>query len=237
MSFHHVSILVRLLSGLPLCFVASARSDGATVLNGSFESGNLDGWISGGYSDFFYQPAVRGGGQRPQFADFFMTVPTQGEYVFSHVFDSDGGAAPWLGQTIGVILPGETLSFDYRIGYDFSQGATASMQRSFVIRLVDVDSGDVLGGEEVYRTSFSPRTLLDSGPLSHSVDLDPFAGRNARVEFLLDVREAHTGPGHFQLDNVRIVPEVGAPFLSMLGAMSVVCRRSRSVKVKSPSDL
>lgn len=220
-------IIANNVIGLILLICAVSRLDGSVIVNGSFETGNLSGWTTGGYIDPFYAPAVRGSGQRPSFAQFFTTLPTDGTKVFSQVFDSDATADPWLGQGIGMVQSGDLLSFDYRLGWDYTQGRPATMTRSFLVKVFDTDTMELLFSEEVFNADLSQMTVLDTGPLTHSLDLTPYAGRNARVEFVLHVPELHTGPGHFQLDNVQVVPEVGTWSILLVGAASFACRRTR----------
>ncbi len=209
-----------------LLFCASSFLNGATVANGSFETGDLTGWTHGGYVDWHYPPAVRTSGHRPTFADFFTTQPTEGGQVFSHVFDSDGLADPWLGQAIGIVNAGEILRFDYRLGWAYMRPASASLNRAFLVRLLDADTGDLLESEIVFNATQTQ--MLDTGPRTHGLDLTPHAGRNARVEFVLQVPERFSGPGHFQLDNVRIIPEAGTSVFLIIGSVCLSCRRTRS---------
>ena len=65
----------------------------------------------------------------------------------------------------------------------------------------------------------------DTGPLSGSLDLSPFAGTDARVNFTWFIPDAFSGPANFQLDNVAIVPEPTSLLIVLSSLGLLVFRR------------
>ena len=71
-------------------------------------------------------------------------------------------------------------------------------------------------------TDFATTTTnLDTGPMSSTIDLLPYAGSSVVVNFMATVPESFTGPAHFQLDNVvldvNVKPQVAALTNSTMG--------------------
>ncbi|MEO2049269.1 MAG: hypothetical protein ABGX16_22145 [Pirellulales bacterium] len=128
-------------------------------------------------------------------------IPSDGTFAQSNGFDGGGPDTISLTQDIGVIAPDEMLRFDYRtdwelIGFSFPD----SLDRFFWVfvepagRGIPPGSSLILTAPNGTDTSGGPNS--DTGPLSGTIDLSPFAGTDARVNFVRSVPEDFTGPAN-----------------------------------------
>ena len=179
--------------------------------NGSFEARDLSGWILTDIANPLTPIAVRPAGYNSGFG-FFSTTPTDGSYCLTHGFD---GAGPGrIRAAFDITLPPApvTLTFDYRLGWDMANYGGSTKPRQFVVTIEPFGGGVGLATNLILTAS--PGTAnYDTGPLSGSVDLSGFAGRSIRVSFDAIIPESFTGPGFFQLDNIRLTYPPVPPLL------------------------
>jgi hypothetical protein len=172
------------------------------IANGSFESGNFFGWITNDISTPLTPLAVRPAGYNSGFG-FFTTAPSDGSYCLTCGFDGNGPgrirAAVDLQLPAGPIL----LSFDYRLAWDMQNYSGSTQPRTFAIVIEPFGGGAGVFTNIVY-TAAPGTSDYDTGKLSGMMDLSAFAGLGVRVSFDLNIPEAFTGPGFFQLDNVYV---------------------------------
>lgn len=95
----------------------------------------------------------------------------------------------------------EVLRFDYRAGWDLIEFSFPdSLDCFFEVFIEPAGGGIPLGGSLILTapggtdTSGGPNS--DTGPLSGTIDLSPFAGTDARVNFVWSVPGDFTGPGN-----------------------------------------
>ena len=221
-----ILLLVGLLCLLPAPLYA------AGVANGSFETGDFAGWIATDKGAPFEPLAVLPAGT-VTFLDGFLSpnvvIPSDGIFAANHGFDGGtGGATISLAKDIGVISGGDVLTFDYRAGWDLISFCGGCGPRTFDVSVEPAGGGGALTTINVLTalpgtdTSGGPNS--DTGPLSGMLDLSPFAGTDARVNFTWFIPDAFSGPANFQLDNVAIVPEPTSLFL-VLWSFGLLIRR------------
>ena len=172
------------------------------VINGSFETGDFTGWGTKDMATPFYSLGVRSAGTSPGFG-LFTTSPTDGSRVASHGFDGAGPDTVEIFQD--VTIPANysaDLTFDLRAGWDFRLGSPGT------VRTLDVAIEPSGGGAPLLTTNVLTAdasvnlTLLDTGSLSKSIDLSSYAGTSIRINFLSNIPDNFSGPGHLQIDNV-----------------------------------
>ena len=217
-----------------LCLV-SAGLYGAGITNGSFETGDFAGWIPLDKGAPFEPLAVLPAGTVTLFDGFLgpnVVIPSDGMFAANHGFDGGtGGATISLAQDVGVISSGDILTFDYRAGWDLITFCAGCGPRTFDVSVEPAGGGPALTTVNVLTALPGTDTFggpnSDTGPLSGMLDLSPFAGTDARVNFTWFIPDAFSGPANFQLDNVAIVPEPASAVTALLGLLGVLGLRRR----------
>lgn len=193
------------------------------IVNPSFETGDLTGWVAEDLDDPFLPLQVGPAGLR-SWESFFTGAPTDGEYALYTGFDGCGPGVIRLMQDVTLPSGRPILLFDYRAAWDITwsdarlqpdNGSVIKNQdRHFYVVIEESGGGNELarfliltapGGEEVipFDTAYTP-TEPDTGNLLGTVDLSDFAGRGVRLVFEWEIPECFTGPAFFQLDNIRL---------------------------------
>lgn len=170
--------------------------------NCSFEDGNLSGWIVRDILNASFPLAVRGAGSYYQ--GFFNSLPTDGVFSVVTGFDGTGPGVITMGQVID-IPTGVTasLTFDFQAAWDLVTYGPSFEERSFWV-IISTPEGAPLSAEK-FLTAPPETIVTDTGLIPGTVNLTPFAGQQVLIEFLWDVPEDRTGPGLFQLDNIKII--------------------------------
>jgi hypothetical protein len=179
------------------------QSVAGPIVNGSFETGDFSGWTVQDLSGPFYPASVVAAGTSPGFG-LFASAPTDGGFAAVNGFDGNGPGTISLMQTITVDTASDVLRFDYRAGWDMVTFGGSTMDRVFAVQ-IESTGGAVLATQTIL-TATAATQNLDTGNLSGSVSLAPFAGSTIQIRFLWTIPQNLTGPAFFQLDNVRISP-------------------------------
>jgi hypothetical protein len=183
--------------------------------NESFESGDFSGWTTQDLSIPFLPLTVLGPGFDLGLG-FFAGAPTDGDFAVVHGFDGNGalGAVSQIIVAHDIAIPaGETtLQFDYRAGWNFALGAIARLDRSFEVVIRAAGGGEALQTDLIL-TATAGTTVFDTGDITGFVDISAFAGMTVQLSFEWTIPEDFTGPGMFQLDNIRC----GQPLLGSCG--------------------
>lgn len=224
---------------LALAGLANPTVGQATVIvNGGFESGDLTGWIrtEASFGTFPNLPnganVYRAGVVAPGGWPFFLSQPSEGNFAFLNAFDGPGLPIK-LAQSVFVTPDVPIVAFDYRAAWAYGVIAPATLDRTFAVNAV------VGGVDHRFLILTAPHGQLvpncmpgggacpdgtlgvefDTGLLHGSVDLSAFVGQTVSLTFEWNIPERFTGPGFFQLDDVRAeganVPEPGS--LALLG--------------------
>jgi len=171
--------------------------------NPGFETGDFTGWVTTDLSSPFFALTVGGAGLNPD-PDFFLSAPTEGSFAALHGFDGDGPGTIRIAQDVTLPPFIGLLEFDYRGAWDLAL-LPASLDRTFEVNVEPAGGGEPLQTDLIL-TATAGTIVLDTGPLTGSVDLSAFAGQTVRVSFDWFVPENLSGPAFFQLDNVAPKP-------------------------------
>ena len=188
-------------------FTIGIYSAGTLLGNGSFETGSFSSWVTTDLSDPFVPLTVRTNGYSPGY-NLFSCVATDGNYSATCGFDGQGPGTIQIAQDITVSAAAPILFFNYRAGWDMVTYAGSTQARTFSVAIQPSGGGTTLA-TFTQLTAAAATKNLDTGPLSGVVDLSAYAGTSIRVCFNVYIPEAFTGPGFFELDNVRAVPANG----------------------------
>jgi hypothetical protein len=165
--------------------------------NASFETGDFTDWTAQEIAGPFFPLSVGGAGISPGFG-FFVSAPTDGSFAVLHGFDGSGPGNIRVSQSFALPADSSELLFDYRGAWNLTFGAT--QDRSFDVVVTS-------GGDTVFPilTAVAGTIVNDTGSQTASIDLSAFAGSTVTITFDWTIPEASTGPGFFQLDNIRCV--------------------------------
>lgn len=168
-----------------------------TCINCGFETGDFTGWDTQDMSDPYYALSVVGSGQGNY---GFSSAPTEGSFACLNGYDGCGPDDIDIGQdiTIGPVS-NATLRFDYRAAWY----NTGTQDRTFTVSIEPPGGGTPLYSEQVH-TGAAGQEVPDSGPLDGSIDVSAYAGQQVYIHFHWHIPECYTGPGNFQLDDVRV---------------------------------
>jgi MYXO-CTERM domain-containing protein len=207
--------------------LVTAGSASAAFTNGSFETGDFAGWVTQDMTGPFFPLGVYAAGTADSFGWGWANTPTDGVFSAYHGWDGDGASGGISAIRIGqdVLIDAPTLEFDYRAAWDLTFGG-------FVDRTFDVNV-EVAGGganlqSDLILTAAQGTTMLDTGPLSGTVDMSAFLGQTVRVSFDFSVPEDFVGPAAMDLDNIRLTGIPGPGALALLGLAGIVARRRRA---------
>ena len=209
-------------SAMELPPTASAHTDGSSLWNGSFETGDFSGWTPAVTDAPFIPWLVSPAGDGSGF--FAPTDPQDGDFVAWNGFDGIGPMEFTLQRDIKVGGgPLQALTWSDRAQWDFTLGDPATQPRVVELQILDPESGDVLA------TPYSLSTGLDltgdTGWQDRMADLYAFRGRTVRISFRQVIPEAFTGPGQYELDAVDVV-----------GAGSGSAKLLQSAEVLNPGE-
>jgi len=217
-------IVSLLVAGLLTTALPVAANDGE-IVNASFETGDLTGWLAEDLDEPYVAIHVGGAGETCNDPSLVPMVgaPTDGTYALYTGWDGCGPGEIRLMQDLTLPLGRSILLFDYRAGWELSgmafgevEPAAAIADRHFYVVVEESGGGHELarfliltapGGEVEIDSavqSYSP-TMPDTGNLLGTVDLSAFAGQAIRLVFEWTVPECFTGPAFFQLDDLRLV--------------------------------
>lgn len=194
----------------------------AAFVNGSFETGNFANWVTQDLAAPFYPLSVETFGVNT-FGWPWSSTPTDGIWTAFHGFDGDPTGGPntiRIAQDLVITAP--TLAFDWRAAWDKTFGAT--LARTFTVN-VEVAGGGGNLQSDLILTAAPNTTIFDTGQTTSFVDVSAHLGQFVRVSFDWLIPQAFTGPGQFQLDNVRLIPAPGV--LAMIALAGLAARRRR----------
>ncbi len=170
-------------------------------LNLGFELGDFTAWVPQDIGTAFYPLSVAQAGETPGFG-FFSSLPTEGLYSALHGWD--GGGPGTIRLAVELVLPPTPsgITFDYRAAWNLLIfGAT--MDRTFSLDIEPAGGGAALESFTIL-VAQAGTINVDSGDITHTIDVSSFAGQAIRLSFEWEVPENFTGPAFFQLDAIRL---------------------------------
>ena len=183
-------------------FSLTIYPQGTLVTNGSFETGDFTDWVATDIGTPFVPIQVRANGYSPGYG-LFSCAATDGVYSATSGFDGGGPGTIQYAHDITVSATTPLLAFDYRVGWDMFDYTGSTQPRTFTVTVQPSGGGATLA--TTVELTAQPDTIdLDTGVLHGTVDLSAYAGTAIRVCFNINVPEYFTGPGFFELDNVRL---------------------------------
>jgi hypothetical protein len=192
----------------------------ALLQNGSFESGNLSGWVVSDLPSPLLPVGIHSAGYASPFG-FFTTAPTDGNYCLTHGFDGNGPGRIRLAVDVSLPRTGVTLTFDYRVAWDMQNYGGSTLPRKFGVTIEPYGGGSGLL-TNILLTAYPGTSSYDTGNLRATMDLSQFSGLGIRISFDSWIPEYFTGPGFFQLDNVVLTYPPSPPLLIVRSGTNVV---------------
>jgi hypothetical protein len=199
---------------------ALACAASGQVQNGSFETGDFNGWIAQDIAVPFFPLGVYPAGQDVGFG-FFITNPTDGDFSAVAGFDGEGPGTITIAQDLTIPAGMNGLAFDWMAAWDMTFGAT--LPREIHLDIEPTGGGGALQSTTLVTALPDTVEFGTGGP--EVVDVSAFMGSDVRISFELEIPEPFVGPGLFELDNVRLVPAPGAAALLGMGALAFARRR------------
>ena len=181
------------------------------LTNGSFETGDFTGWTvnSTQSSNYCTNWMVTTQGGRTCYGQ--TANPQDGNYVALNGFDGTGGEFTMYQDVTLPAMLSIRLTFMFRAQWNIPNGTNQS--RVFRVQVRDT-SNNIL--QEVYSfTALSGRSGQNSGWRTQVHNLNQYAGQTIRLYFLEVVPERFTGPGQFEIDDIRL--EAFAPTAALVG--------------------
>jgi hypothetical protein len=179
-----------------------------SCVNCGFEAGDFTGWTVVDPIPEPFNSGVVLDGMLPVNVDpfgFGAVSATEGTYAAYNPFLTPTPGLLSFGQDLVLRDGATTLEFDYRIAWDLLNFGDAVQDRPFEVRIEPAGGGAPM---ETFLIDVAVAGQVgDSGPVSGSVNLAPFAGQTVFVNFVWSAPEGNTGPGQAELDNVRVLGE------------------------------
>jgi len=196
-----------------LALLLATSLNGATIINGGFETGDLTGWTFAGETSTSYQSKVEGGQFSTSTAwsnqfGFFTPEQMEGNYSFFSGFDGRVQEIT-LSQNIGIIdVFTQAVAFDVRAGWDLKTYKTQSgyeviEDREIKVIIIDNDTGETLLSQSLFN-AVGETIQLDSGFQTVGIGFEELVGKDVTMSFVQNIPQNFTGPALIQLDNIRL---------------------------------
>ena len=184
-----------------LIFLSNVQSGTPPIINGNFETQDLNGWDVNSSDAYEYGPQIF---DRGTVLPFFNLEPSVGNAALTFGFKGDESGEIELSQSIHVgESRNQTLSFDYRVAsklLNTNRGTPLDLH-------IEYENGDPA---IITRAIFHPETgsdFADTGLKRMRLNLDQFSGKTLKIRFTLNSQG--TGGGNYtyvMLDNVTVAP-------------------------------
>lgn len=205
----------------------------SVFINPSFETGDFTGWVAQDMALPFDSLRVEDSGYSSGFG-FFTTSPTDGNWCAFHGFDGGGPDTIILAQDVTLPVSTSMLMFDYRAAWDMLNYGGSTQNRVFQVKVEPFGGGSPMQNN-VILVAQAGTNNLDTGNLIAFIDLSAFAGTSVRISFEWYIPESFTGPGAFQLDNIRFYETLGAP-ITYIGPLAPGGTGDIIARVSVPAD-
>lgn len=188
---------------------------GDLIVNGSFETGNFNGWTTTVTASPFAPWTVSGAGVGSGVSyGMSATQPQDGGWVAWNGFDGSGPMEYTMFQD--VTLPstgGLLLSWKDRLQWNYTLGNPATLPRLYSVEVRDPSTNALLSTLYSFSTDVEAvNPTGNTGWQSHSASLSPYAGQTVRLVFREQIPQVSTGPAQFEIDAISLPnPGVGGP--------------------------
>ena len=209
-------------------------AQGAILINGGFESGDLTGWTFTGETENSFPSKV----EKVDIAEaanwasnfgFFTPETMEGEYSFFSGFDGTIQEIT-LSQDIGTIDQfTKAVAFDVRAGWDLETYSPNSPDvmanggivedREIKVVITDNITSEVLLSQNLFSAKGGEK-VLDSGFQTVGIEFENIVGHDVTLSFVQNIPQAYTGPALIQLDNIRLQENYTVPEPSSFGLLT-----------------
>lgn len=185
----------RMMLVMPLLLAVSAS---AQVVNGSFESGDVEGWWVDMNSQLSAQVVTAG---TPGLFGL-ASQPTDGGHSLLLDIDGAGVGLGVLRQDLAIQAGQAVLMLDFVAQWDLSEAPSWTG---------DVEFSAMLWGESGWLNEWwifqavGGTTSLATDRVTAAVDLSKFAGKQRTLDLFWDANSAFTGQAAFELDDIHFV--------------------------------
>jgi hypothetical protein len=187
----------------------SASAQTELIVNGSFETGNFNGWTTTQPAQPFRPWRVTGAGQGGGFPSVHTTQPQSGVFSAWNGFDA-GSPVPaqfTLFQDITIpAMNSAQLTWKDRVSWNMRDYTGSTQPRLYQVQIRNPSTGAIL--QTIYSFTAAPGTAGDTGWLTHTANLSAYAGQTIRLFFLQNIPESLTGPGQFEIDSITTNAQV-----------------------------
>ena len=182
--------------------VSSSTCQGSTtttIANAGFEAGNLTGWnpLDIGVPFDPLRTEMAGVVIGCCTTGELTTAPTEGLWAMVAGWDGGGPGTIRISQDINVAACSSSVAFDYRGVWNNS----GTLTRTFRVKIEPAGGGAPLQNDLI--DSAPNGSTGDTGIVTGNVDVTSFRGQTVHMAFEWFIPQSFTGPGAFQLDNIR----------------------------------
>ncbi len=188
-----------------LCGLTSVSAQTELVVNGSFETGNFNGWTTTEPFRPFRPWAVTGAGQGGGFPSVHLTQPQSGTFSAWNGFDAGSPVPAQFTLFQDVTIPANNsaqLRWTDRLSWNMRDFPGSTLPRLFQVQIRNPSTGAVL--QTIYSFTAPPATAGDTGYLPHTVNLSAYAGQTIRLFFFENIPQPNTGPAQFEIDSISL---------------------------------
>lgn len=200
----------------------------ATVVNGSFETGDFTGWTVATTGTPFVDWTVSGAGSGAGFG-LASTEPQDGSFVAWNGFDGAGPMEFTMFQDVNIPAGAAlaTLEWSDRVQWDFTLGGFASQPRLYDVELRDPTTNAVLATLFSFSTNTQDvNPTGNTGFQTHSADVSSYIGQTVRLFFREQIPQSSTGPAQIEFDAIRVnVVQPGNEFVFLSHDLTDVRRQ------------
>jgi len=189
-----------------LCAVEFATAQTELIVNGSFETGNFNGWTITQPSNPFRPWAVTGAGQGGGFPSVNPTSPQVGSFDAWNGFDAGTPTPAQFTMYQDVTIPTNNtaqLTWRDRAQWNMRDFGGSTQPRLYRVQIRNPTTNAIL--QTVYSFSATQGTAGDTGWLTHTANLNAYAGQTIRIFFFENIPESLTGPAQLEIDAVSLI--------------------------------
>ena len=211
--FGFITILICIVF---LCVSEPALGQTELIINGSFETGNFNGWTTTQPANPFRPWRVSGAGQGGGFPSVHTTQPQNGNFSAWNGFDAGDPVPAQFTIFQDVTIPAMNsaqLIWKDRVSWNMRDFPGSTQPRLYQVQIRNPSTGAIL--QTIYSFTAPQATAGDTGWKTHTANLSAYAGQTIRLFFLENIPQNFTGPGQFEIDSISLgvaIPKSRADF-------------------------